>query len=91
MIFVFAKRKFRLQFSLATLLAIVAISAVAAHWYATKSREAKAREAWMWARGDYVMGGVTVDALYQPSVDLLHAELAVPFCDRQVAYAGHLE
>lgn len=85
------RKTIRFQFSIATLLAIVAVSAVAAHWYATKRRVALAQETLDAARSGYNAGMKTEEAIYRASVDLLHAQLAVPFCDRKAAFSAHIE
>lgn len=80
-------KPFRPQYSLATLLAAVSLSAVAAYWYSTTHRVAAAREAFDIARND----NGDNDAIYRASVRLLHAELAVPFRNREPAFYDHLE
>lgn len=85
------KRKFRPQFSVSTLLAIVSISALVAHWYAACRRASHAEHAWNAARFCYQMGMKTDEDIHQASVDLLQAELATPFSDRHAAYSRHLE
>lgn len=81
------KRPFRLQYSLATLLMAVSLSAVAAGWYSTTHRVAMAREALDMARRGYDDN----ETIYRASVRLLQAELAVPFRDRETAFYDHLE
>ena len=85
------KKPIRFQFSIATLLALVAVSAVAAHWSATKCRVALAEETLDAARSGYNAGVKSEEAIFRASVDLLHAQLAVPFCDRKAAFSAHIE
>jgi hypothetical protein len=82
--------KLRLQFSIATLLAIVTICALVAHWFGTRRRQALAMDAWSTMRADFESGNTSDEDLYQASVGWLHAELAVAFADRRAAYSAHL-
>ena len=81
------KWPFRPQYSLATLLVVVSLSAVAAYGYSMLHRVATAQEAFDMARSGYGAN----EAIYRASVRLLRAELAVPFRDRETAFCGHLE
>lgn len=83
--------KRRLQFSVATLLAIVTVSAFAAHWYATRHRVALAQEELGSLMAGRDVGVAGDDELYDASVKLLYAEQAVPFSNGRDACARHLE
>ena len=83
--------KRRFQFSIATLLAIVTVSALGAHSYATRHRLAVAQDDLSYAKSALDVGTGTDQDVYEASVKLIHAEQAVPFSDRRGAYARHLE
>ncbi|HEV3342743.1 MAG TPA: hypothetical protein VG125_20390 [Pirellulales bacterium] len=83
------------QFSIAALLAIVALSALAANWYAGHRRAVLANMAaehdYLGAKSSYEVGTALPDTVYSTSVAWLKATLAVPLGDRASAYADHLE
>jgi hypothetical protein len=83
--------KRRLQFSIATLLAVVTVCAFGSHWYATRHRVAKAELEFNIVRSRLDFGEAEDHDVYEASVNLLHARQRTPFFNRRDACAEHLE
>jgi hypothetical protein len=81
----------RLQFSITTLLAVVALCAFGSHWYATRHRIAKAELEFNIARSGLDAGVAKDSDVYEASVKLLHARQRAPFLNRRHACEEHLE
>jgi hypothetical protein len=83
--------KRRLQFSITTLLAVVAVCAIVAHWYATRYRITVAEQQLHAARVGLEWGGADDRDVYEASVKLLQARQRAPFCNRSDACTEHCE
>ncbi|HQU42104.1 MAG TPA: hypothetical protein PK867_04795 [Pirellulales bacterium] len=81
------------QFRIATLMATVALAALAANWYARHrliAAERTAEHNYILAASKYDVGTGLADAVHSTSVAWLNSALAVPNGEAAPAYAEHL-
>lgn len=81
------------RYSLNTLLALITVLAIlaagVASWYHPKRIETAARARFDQVQAEKEAGLATLDQMVQASEVYLEASLAVPFVDRQAAFARH--
>jgi hypothetical protein len=84
------RRRRWFRFSLRTLLVVVAICGTVGFWVARQIASQRASRAYETAYAKWDAEMITTAGLCRASLELYHAQAAVPFANRQKAAAAHL-